>query len=250
MGIFDRIFKKDNEDGGATGPKVSPQVLRLKKKVEKKFGQAQDRQAAITALADIGTEDAVDAMLQRFTFRIEQTIGDEEEKHMVSDALVRLGPVSIKPILKFLEYENSPYWPIKALHAILGTESTVTHLLEIIDGLEAIFDRDVERKVQLVSNLREFDDPRVRERLLAFATDENEELRVHAVEGLADLGGDDAGDLMVERLMDEDETQRVKTAVLNLLIDKKWKVKQHKEDIRKIIPGVFWIDDVGVIHHR
>jgi hypothetical protein len=256
MGFFSRIFgggKDEAEEAApstARGPVLPPNVVRLIKKVENKYAQPGDRQAAIRQLADLASTDGVRGLLRRFTFRIEQTIGDEEEKRMVYDEVVRLGPTSVPAILEFLARENAPFWATRALRQIVGDDQAVEHLVEIIDHAEAIFDRDIERKVELVSNLREFKTDRVRDKLMSFLADENEELRVHALEGLADLGRDEMGDTLVERLLDENETQRVKTTVLNLLIDRKWKVKRHKESIRKVIPGAFWIDDVGVIHRR
>lgn len=253
MGFFGRLFGSGGDaeqEGKAPKGGPSPQVARLLKKASNKFGQAQDRQIALTSLAELGTEEAIEALLQRYTFRIEQTIGDEEEKRMVFESLVRLGPPAVGPILRFLESQNAPYWPAKALTEIVGPDQTVTHLMALVEGMEAVFDRDIERKVELVSNLREFKDPRVRDMLLGFLKDDNEEFRVQALEGLADLGSDEMGDVLVERLLDETETQRVKTAILNLLIDRRWKVKRHKESIRKVIPDAFWIDDVGVIHRR
>lgn len=258
MGFLSRIFgggkdeaaAADDAEAPAKAQGLPPAVQRLIKKVENKYAQPGDRQAAIKALADMANADGVRGMLRRFTFRIEQTIGDEDEKRMVFDEIVRLGPTSVPPILEFLSGENAPFWPTRALREIVGDDRAVEHLIEIIDTVEAIFDRDIERKVELVSNLREFKTDRVRDTLLSFLADENEELRVHALEGLADLGRDEMGDTLVERLLDENETQRVKTTVLNLLIERKWKVKRHKEAIRKVIPQAFWIDDVGVIHRR
>lgn len=248
MGFFSRLFGRG--DAGAAGTSVSPAVMRLRKKVTNKYGQPQERMQAIKQLAAMHTKEAVSALLQRFTFRIEQTIGDEDEKRAVYEGIVECGELAVEPILEFLEKENAPYWPCKALRTIVGDEAAVTHLLRIIENMEAIFDRDIERRNELVSNLREFQDPRVREKLLAFLKDENEELRVHAVEGLGGLAGEEIAPVLVEKLLDENETQRVKTAILNLLIEKKWKIKQGKEQVRKVIPETFWIDDVGVIHRR
>jgi hypothetical protein len=205
---------------------------------------------ALASLAEIGTEEAIDALLLRYTFRIEQTIGDEEEKRTVYGYLIDLGSVAVDPILRFLEKHNAPFWPTKALTEIVGEERTVGYLIDIVQDMEAIFDKDIEQKVELISNLREFKDPRVKDLLLGYLDDDNEEFRVHAVEGLADFGDEEMGDTLVERLLSEDETQRVKTTVLELLIDRKWKIKRHKEAIRKVIPDAYWIDDVGVIHRR
>jgi HEAT repeat protein len=255
MGFFGKLFGRGDEapadDAAATKrPAVPPAVARLTKKVTNKYGQAQERQHAIRQLADMRTPEAVSALLQRFTFRIEQTIGDEEEKRGVYDEITGMGEMAVEPLLAFLEKENAPYWACKALRALVGDEASVTHLLRIIGGMEAIFDRDIERRNELVSNLREFQDPRVREQLVAYMNDENEELRVHAVEGLAGLGSEEIAPTLIDRLLDDAETQRVKTAILNLLIEKKWKVKHRKEAVRKVIPQTFWIDDVGVIHRR
>jgi len=56
--------------------------------------------------------------------------------------------------------------------------------------------------------------------------------------------------VLIDRLLDEGETQRVRTAILNLLIEKKWKLRHRKDQVRKVLPQTFWIDDVGVIHRR
>ncbi len=252
MGFLSKLFGggADESSSGAQVRKVSPQIVRLTRKVENKYGQAQDRQMAIDQLAQIGTAEAVQALLKRFSFRIEQTIGDEEEKHAVFNHLVALGPVAVEPILEYMRTENAPYWPTKALRQIVGDDTTVSYLLGMIREMEAIFDRDINRKVELVSNLCEFNHPDVISALFEFAADENEEIRVRAVEAMAHMGTEELCEALVDRLMDASETQRMKIAILNLLVDRKWKVKSRKEEIRKVLPESFWIDDVGTIRAR
>lgn len=252
MGFLSRIFGRgdDVQAGQDQARKVSPQIARLTRKVENKFGQAQDRQMAIDQLAQIGSGEAVEALLKRFSFRIEQTIGDEDEKNTVFNHLVALGPTSVEPILAYLRTENAPYWPTKALRQIVGDDATVAYLLGIIREMEAIFDRDINRKIELVSNLCEFNHPDVIAALFEFAKDENEEIRVRAVEAMAHMGNEELCEVMVDRLMDQSETQRMRIAILNLLADRKWKVKSRKEEIRKVLPESFWIDDVGTIRAR
>lgn len=253
MGFLSRLFGRDDDNGGdGTTPvkKVSPQIARLIKKVENKYGQAQDRQIAIDQLAQVGTAEAAAGLLKRFSFRIEQTIGDEEEKQAVCNHLVVLGPTAVEPILEYLREENAPYWPTKALRQIVGDDATVTYLLDIIRNMDAIFDRDINRKIELVSNLCEFDHPDVVAALFEFARDENEEIRVRTVEAMARIGNEELCEIMVDRLMEDSETRRMKLAILNLLVDRKWKVKSRKEEIRKILPEAYWIDDVGTIRSR
>lgn len=251
MGFFKRLFGgKDDEGEGSKKPRLSSQAASLKKKITNKYGQPQDRQRAIQLLGEMGNEEACYVLLQRYTFRIEQSITDEEEKRMVYNELVKIGRIAVKPILEFLTNENAPYWPIKVLREVIGDQETVTHLIDIIDKTEAIFDRDVERKVELIANLRDFTDPRVKEKLLSFVNDENEDIKCQALLGLAQMGDEEMVDILMERLLDPNESQRVKNEVLNLFIEKKWKIKRKKEEIRKIIPQTYWIDDVGVIHRK
>jgi len=251
MGFFSKLFGRDEADGDQTPvKKASSQILRLTRKLENKYGQAQDRQVAIDQLASIGTAEAAEALLKRFSFKIEQTIGDEEEKTSVYNYLVAMGPTAVEPIVSYLKNENNPHWPTKALRQIVGDDTTVAQLLDLITNMEAIFDRDIQRKEELVSNLCEFDHPDVVKALAEFARDENEEVRVRAVEAMARMGNEELCDLMVERLMDEQETRRMRMSILALLVDRKWKVKNRKEDIRKILPDSYWIDDVGTIRAR
>lgn len=256
MGFFSRLLGKregGHEQGGGAQSgkrKYTGHLGRLRKRVTNKYGQPQERQAAIHSVAEMGTEEAAEVLLERFTFSIEQSITDEEEKRTVCDYLIGFGDVAVPAILRYLENENAPYWAIKALRSIIGDEATVDHLVAIIDRTEAIFDRDVERKVLLVSNLRELNHPKVKEKLVSFLDDENEELRVQAVEGLSNMLDGEMAELLVERLVDSSETQRLKTAILNVLVDRKVKVKRRREDVRKAIPQSFWIDDVGVIRRR
>ena len=105
-------------------------------------------------------------------------------------------------------------------------------------------------KVELVSNLCEFDHPEVIKALFEFAKDESEEIRVRAVEAMAKMGNEDLCDVLIDRLVDPAETQRMRVSILSLLVDRKWKVKHRKEEIRKVIPDSFWIDDVGTIKAR
>ncbi len=75
MGLFD-LFKQDKakKERGKSSP-----AAKWADRIEKR-AQNYDRQEAIQALADLGTADAVGALLKRFTFHIDPSITDQEEK--------------------------------------------------------------------------------------------------------------------------------------------------------------------------
>jgi len=240
--IFDFFTNKDK--------RLQRKVEGLKKTLLNKHQQTAERKRVIEVLIGIGNEDAINALLMRFTIGLEQPTVDEEEKRMVCDGVVSLGMTSVKPLKEFILRENNVFWAIKALRAVIGDDETIAFLITSIDTMEAVFDRDRERKIQLVSNLREFKIKQVFEKLLSLLNDEDEEIRVMAVEGLSDFGKEESSDALVDRLLLEDETQRIKTTVLNILIDKKWSIKKNKANVQKAIPPTFWIDDTGVVRRR
>jgi hypothetical protein len=225
-------------------------IERMTKKLTNVHQQSVERKRVINLLADIGTYDAIYALLKRFTVRAEKTIEDEEEKQIVYQTVVSLGENAVQPLNDFIKKEISVFWPLKALSELMGKEKTIDFLIYLIDRTEAIFDMDVARKIEYVSNLREFDDRKVFEKLYSLISDDNEEIRVHAIEGLGSHESEEVMDLFIDRLVDENETQRIKSTILNLLIDNKWKIKKKKAQILKVIPPTYWIDDTGIIRRR
>ena len=69
MGLLDML--------GMGGPEAK--VRRLQKKAMQKFGPAENRQGAIEELGGLKTEAAIDALLSRYTFRVDPGITDDDE---------------------------------------------------------------------------------------------------------------------------------------------------------------------------
>ncbi len=248
MGIFDKLFGGDKGDNGK---KFSYQVARAVKKITNPNQQPTERKFAIQSLAQLGTDEAAQALVLRFSMRAEQSIVDEEEKKMAADALVGMGKKSVEPLKDFIHRETSLYWPIRALSRLIGEAETVDYLLQEIEECEAIFDRDVLRKMELVSNLTQFQDPRVVETLKKLLEEEeNEEIKVKAIEGLSNLADNEIIRYFVDRFVNPDETQRIRNTILHIAVEKKWKMKYRREEIKQFLPPTYWIDDVGIIRRK
>lgn len=248
MGIFDKIFGKDNPDNGK---KFSFQVARAVKKITNPNQQPTERKYAIQSLAQLGTDEAAQALVLRFGMKSEQSIVDEEEKKMAADALVGMGERSVEPLEDFIRHETSLYWPIRALADILGKDVTVEFLLHELNACEAIFERDVLRKMELVSNLTQFNDPMVPDALKKILDeDENEEIKARAIEGLADIADQDMIRYFIDRFVNPKETQRIRNVLLQIAVEKKWKVKYRRDEIKPLLPATYWIDDIGIIRRK
>src|SRR5438128_12539755 len=85
MGLLDML--------GMGGPEGK--VRRLQKKASAKFGPAENRQGAIEELGALKTEAAVEALLMRYTFRVDHGITDDEEKSRVLALITQAGGVAV-----------------------------------------------------------------------------------------------------------------------------------------------------------
>ncbi len=227
-------------------------IARAMKKLRNPHVQPQERQRTIEILEGIGTPEAVRALLVRFTYRAPQTIVDEDEKRLVYEALLRLGDVCVEPLLEYLREQTALYWPLRALAEIAGPERAVDAMIEALEGTRAGFGRDQERREQLAANLREYvSDPRVVDKLVELTSDDNVEVRIAALDGLATVADDPrVGEALVARLLDDEETQRVRITVLNLLAEHRIDVSPWREALKERLPEMFFIDGSGFVQRR
>ena len=232
--------------------KTNRSVERWGKRLGEKYLQTQERKRAIDALAEIGTEEAVVALLKRYQFRIDSTIADEDEKQHVYDVIVALGRGAVPGILAYIRTDPAVYWPLKALRTIVGDEETVTHLLATMDSIEDTYGVNRDRMQQLVDNLREYaEDPRVYQRLLVLVNDEDEDNVLRAIDGLAARKGDPSvPDTIVPLLLKPETSYRLRTLIMELMLEQEWNVKKFKKQLTGQIPETYWIDDTGVVRRK
>ena len=69
--------------GGSKEEREARSVRKLQKKAIEKYGPKENRQGAIEELGELRTPRAVEALLMRYTVRVEPGITDDEEKQRV-----------------------------------------------------------------------------------------------------------------------------------------------------------------------
>src|SRR5438270_14056099 len=102
MGLMDML--------GLAGTKVQ----RLQKKSMEKFGPPENRQGAIEELGELKTEAAVDALLLRYTFRVDPGITDDEEKARVLALVLQAGEAALPAVKRFILTRDEISWPLRA----------------------------------------------------------------------------------------------------------------------------------------
>jgi hypothetical protein len=237
VGLFDLFSKK----GGQSA------VQKLAPKVADKRGMAPDRWEAIQALIKIDSEEAVDALLVRFKFYVDPTITDQEEKDAVFNAIVAKGPTAVAPLQRFIAKAESLSWPLKMLDRVLGPVEVLEMLLGILVKMDTEYERDPQRKLQILSELETRHGPGVVEAVKPFLLDVHETARFHAVGAvLAQENAEDAREALIEVLSRED-SMRIKARIIEGFGQRGWSVDPARTGK---LPDAFVLDGEGVPHRR
>ncbi|MEM9194918.1 MAG: HEAT repeat domain-containing protein [Myxococcota bacterium] len=240
MGIFDLFARK--------GPGA---VRKHSARAANRRAQNPDRWESIQWLAEQGTEETVTALLQRFTIRVTPSIIDQEEKDAAFQGIVAAGDVAVAPIKHFIKSADSISWPLKALEQLLPADEVVGVLLELLADLDTEYERDPEKKIQVVAYVEDRQDPRILEAVLRFLDDMDETVRFHAVG--ATLAQDNCGEgreaLMTALL--REESVRVRARILDGFNHEEWPIgDEHREEVRKALPDRYALDPAGLVRKK
>jgi HEAT repeat protein len=244
MGLFDR-FRGGSADRASKATPAGKWADRVEKRA-----QNYDRQEAIAALAEMGTAEAVEILIRRFTFHIDPSITDQEEKDSAFQGILRAGTAAVEPVRAFVARAESLAWPMKIMREILGEDEYLEELLRWLSRWDTEYSKFVDPKVQILTALEEYKNPLIREHVERFLQDVNEPSRFHAAAAL--IAQDDAAALpaLVALLLDE-ESVRVRTKVAEGLAAHGWEIPEDaREAAARTLPPPYAIDPRGRVIKR
>lgn len=250
MGLFD-IFKKNKGDGGGSGEsgKKSP-ASKWAHAAGDKRAQAYERQEAIAELCKLKSPDAVEALLKRFTFVIDPSITDQEEKDAAFEGIVETGRGAIEPVRAFAAKAESVAWPLRILKEILPQEELVDELLVWLSKWDTEYAKFIDPKLQILAALEDYKNPKIRAAVEPFLQDVNEPARFHAVATTFAQADDAAIGPLVAVLVDE-ESVRIRTRIGEGFAAYGWTVpEEHRDAARRALPHQLSIDESGRITKR
>jgi hypothetical protein len=246
MGLFD-LFKGTR--AGDDKPKASP-AAKWANVAGDKRAQNYDRQEALSQLAAMGTADAVAALLRRFTFIMDPSITDQEEKDVAFSGIVRAGRDAIEPIRAFVAKAESLAWPMRVMREIVSEEEFVEELLLWLSKWDIEYAKFIDPKIQILVALEENKGTGVRAAVERFLLDVNEVARFHAVGAMLAQEEPEAIGPILDCLVDE-ESVRVKHRILDGFIARGWTVPEEKrEAVRKALPSGATVDAEGYVKKR
>jgi len=237
MGLLDML--------GMGGPEAK--VRRLQKKAMQKFGPAENRQGAIEELGELKTEAAIDALLSRYTFRVDPGITDDDEKARVLALVTQAGEVALAPVKRFISSRDEISWPLRALEGLLPEAEVVKFLVEVATKIGGEYSRVPEKKVLLMHALSAHRSPDIAPAVLPFLDDMDDEVQIAAAEVIVKQQHPAGREPLIQHFLKAHEASnaRVREALSGLLADSGWDVKGYTPKVETALPQGYKLDSRG-----
>jgi thioredoxin-like negative regulator of GroEL len=243
MGFLD-IF------GGGKG-RLGRHIARAKNK----DAQSADRMASLEVLRNDGSPEAIEGLLSRFTIRYDKSIEDEQEKQFVFDELTKMGAKILQPLQRHLNSAESISWGLKVLHEVANKDEAWPILADLCERNDNTYARDPSKKIQLLNDLGEHDDPRAGKALVPYLEDMDEGVRFVTVEALLRHKDVESAREPLLKLLtnDKEDSRRIKKRILDGFADLGWDVKGFSGTVEKMLvdmmPGAR-LDNAGKIKRK
>ena len=232
---------------GMGGPEAK--VRRLQKKAMQKFGPAENRQGAIEELGELKTEAAIDALLSRYTFRVDPGITDDDEKARVLALVTQAGEVALAPVKRFISSRDEISWPLRALEGLLPEAEVVKFLVEVARKIGGEYSRVPEKKVLLLHALSAHRSPDIAPAVLPFLDDMDDEVQIAAAEVIVKQQHPAGREPLIQHFLKAHEASnaRVREALSGLLADSGWDVKGYTPKVEAALPQGYKLDSRGKV---
>ena len=190
---------------------------------------------ALQQLAEMKSPDAATALLKRFTFSIDPSITDQEEKDVAFQGIVFAGKDAVPAVLEFCKKAEAVTWPLKILHELLDDAEYEEKIILLLERFDTEYARNVEPKLQIIQALEEVKSEAVRDAVEPFLEDVNETVRFHAVATtFAQNNAESLAPLL--KLLETEESVRVKNKVADGLLFRGWAIpSEQRETVRQAL---------------
>jgi HEAT repeat protein len=221
------------------------------KQATQPHGDAGVRRGAMERLAGWKTRGAAAALLRRFTVQVPQASMDHEEKQYAVRLLVDMGRIAIEPILQFLVSESEVTWPLHALRELLPPPEFTETVKNILDKLAGTYTRWPDAKKVMIEHLPDQAFPELRETVLRYLDDDDDDVCIAAIDYLARCGDADVREHLLKVFLDAGDLRpRVRGRILDHLCEREWPVKGYRKRVEEAITDPFYLTSKGTVKRR
>lgn len=228
---FLAIFKTDEDS----------QLKRYSKKVINLNAQSEDRLYAAEWLAENGSPEAISALLRRFSMHYEHQTKDKNEKELIFKLLRRVGNTIVGPTKQWLLKNDDFATPLRLIEHFEGEDVVIQTLLEMLVKENDPTQTDpfkYQKRQQILLHLANYQHNDIVKSVQKCTKDFNEDVRFASIEALAVQEGDEAHPILIEALINpEEESNRLRFRIAQVLSEHNWDLKEFGEEARKYAPS-------------
>ena len=228
-------------------PSPERQIAKARKRVKEPHGDASVRVGAAQKLAEMGTPEALRALLDRFQITVSPSVQDEEEKEQVLSWIVHHGEKTIPPLMQFLKTERQVYWPLRALREILSREELISRLEELLRYHWENPPASPEPQAQMIRSLRDLHSPGLEEVVRLHLQERDDDIRLASIDYLFELPEQDVREAILECYLDSDDRPRIRAHLLERLEQQRWSVRGYRPKIEETLPQEYALTRDGQI---
>jgi hypothetical protein len=234
-----------------SGGTPADKAQKLKAKVTQKYGDAANRQKAITQLGELNIPESTMVLLHRFTISVDPQTTDQDEKEHTFDLITARGDAAVGPTKDFLKKsDQASSWVLKILEEILPEDQVVSTVIENLQRLGSEYTRDPEKKAVLLGYLVGKTDPRIGPTALPFLEDMSDEIKLAALVTLGSVKFEPAREPVLKLLTGEETAKRVQSACVTLLHDCGFNVQGYREKVESHLSEPYYLDKSGAVKKR
>jgi len=138
-------------------------------------------------------------------------------------------------------------WHLRTLEMVVDGGEFDDKLIELVNQFDTEYERNPDRKIQLITALGERNDERVSSTLVKFLDDVDETVRFSTVKALANHGDEETTREPFINLLIKEESQRVKDELVDILYKLKWSVRGHRKAVEAVLPPGYKLDRQGAL---
>jgi hypothetical protein len=198
-------------------------LQRNARKVVNRDAQAEDREAALHALAAEGSREALEGICARFSMQLEHGMKDRKEKDLAFDLLCAKGADGSDVAKRYARSASTFAWPLRVVEAIEGAAAATSVLLELLARESVDNELKPEKKLNLLIALAERRDARIVDAAAPYLADFNEGVRNAAMEAIGAQDGDAGRAPLCTALVNPgEESTRIRGRLAEIFAARDW----------------------------
>ena len=234
MGLFDLFSSKP----------TSKKIAKAKSVMLNEHHQLQVRQESIQELIHYGTDEAIEALIERLGVNFRDTTKNEKEQSLIQQVLVEaFGARSIDLLKKFITQSESKSLSraLFTLKSLISQEEMTEFLLTSLERFNPKDHRTVETRLQIIDALDE-QPGEIIQVILPYVMDHNDDVRIKVINLIEDRITGIEGDheyiikSFLEAMTDPFAGGRITRAVAQSLIRLEVNLSGYAEEIKDHMP--------------